>query len=237
MGPPSARAPGAEAEHHATKDLNGIIHHSQGNGQVGHGHAEEEADHEHDGEYTHDSSSNYDANRGPYNYASGAAVGSLQGEHPHLSPEMTGSPNHPASGRATPRTAAPQQPYYAQQPGGYSTPPRAQPPSSNLYNVISSERGTANGSAGGDVYASQPDMGGSIPNGYAAQQPIMNGVPPNGKRGRDDDDESHSAGREAGADVDGLKRRKTIREDSLSGPTYDPSLNRARSTISQRARR
>jgi len=52
MGPPSARAPGAEAEHHDSKDSNGMLHHSQGQGQVGHGH-EDEADHEHEAEYTH----------------------------------------------------------------------------------------------------------------------------------------------------------------------------------------
>jgi protein SOK2 len=238
MGPPSARAPGAEAEHHDSKDSNGMLHHSQGQGQVGHGQGEDEADHEHEAEYTHGNPASYDANRGSYSYSNGPAVGSLPGEHPHLSPEMTGSPNHPASGRATPRTASAPQPYYAQQQGGYSTPPRVQPPSSNLYNVMSSERGTANGSTGGDVYASQSDLGNSIPNGYASQ-PVMNGGPGSNKRGRDDDEDARPSSRGPGGvgDVDSLKRRKTIREGSVSGPqSYDAPLNRARATITQRRR-
>jgi protein SOK2 len=238
MGPPTTRAPGSEAEHHAPKDSNGMLHHNQGNGQVGHSQGEEEADHEHDSEYTHDNSANYDAGRGPYSYTNAPPVGSLPGDHPHLSPEMTGSPNHPASGRATPRTAPPPQSYYAQQQVGYSTPPRVQPPSSNLYNVMSSERGTANGSTGGDVYGSQGDLGNSIPNGYAAQQPVMNGVSASNKRGRDDDDDGRPSSQGPGGvtDVDTLKRRKTIREGSVSGPSYEPPLNRSRSTIAQRRR-
>lgn len=236
MGPPTGRAPGSEAEHHDVKDTNGMLHHGQGQGQVVvNSQGEEEADHEHEAEYTHGNSSNYDANRGSYSYNNGPAVGSLPGEHPHLSPEMTGSPNHPASGRATPRTASAPQPYYAQQqPGGYNTPPRVQPPSSNLYNVMSSERGTANGSTGGDVYAPQPEMGNSIPNGYAAQQPVMNGAAASNKRGRDDEDDGRPSSR--GPVGDNLKRRKTIREGSVSGPSSNyptPGLNRARSQITQ----
>lgn len=229
MGPPSARAPGSEAEHNDSKDTNGLIHHNQANGQVNHGH-EDEADHEHDPEYTHDNSA-YNANRQSYNYSNGTAVGSLPGEPSHLSPEMTGSPNHPTSGRATPRTASAQQPYYAQH-GGYTTPPRVHPPSSNLYNVMSSERGTANGHAGGDVYAPQ-----DISNGYPSQQPVLNGAPVSSKRGRDDDDDGRPSSRGPGgvADVDSLKRRKTIREGSVSGPSYEP-LNRARAAITQRRR-
>jgi len=233
MGPPAGRAPGAEADHHDAKDSNGMIHHSQANGQVNHGQGEEEADHEHDAEYTHDSSANYNANRQSYNYNNGPPVGPLSGDHAHLSPEMNGSPNHPASGRATPRTATAPQPYYTQQ-GGYSTPPRVQPPpSSNLYNVMSSERGTANGGPGGDVYGSQSDLGNPISNGYQPQQPVMNGAPVNNKRGRDDEDDSRPSSRGPGAD--GLKRRKTIREGSISGSSYEPQpLGRAQTAISQR---
>ncbi|TAQ90684.1 hypothetical protein B7494_g1017 [Chlorociboria aeruginascens] len=232
MGPPSTRAPG-EGDHHDPKDANGMLHHSQGNGH-GHGHGEEEAEHEHDAEYTHDNPAGYDANRSSYSYTNGSAVGSLPGEHPHLSPEMTGSPNHPASGRATPRTAAAPQPYYAQQTG-YNTPPRVQPPSSNLYNVISSERGTANGSASGDVYTAQADLGGSIANGYPTQPPAMNGTPGSNKRGRDDDDDARPASR-GPTDIESLKRRKTIREGSASGANYDTPLNRSRPTVAQRRR-
>ncbi|KAG9238104.1 hypothetical protein BJ875DRAFT_502263 [Amylocarpus encephaloides] len=238
MGPPLARAPGSEAEHHDSKDANGMLHHRQSQQQVGHGQGEEEADHEHDAEYTHDNSSNYDAARASYNYNNGPAVGSLPGEHPHLSPEMTGSPNHPTSGRATPRTAPASQAYQYQQQGGYSTPPQVpQPPSSNLYNVISSERVTANGSTSADAYGPQSDMGNSIPNGYPSQQPMMNGAPASNKRGRDDDDEGRPSSRGPGGDVNDLKRRKTIREGSVSGPAYDTSLNRARTVISQQRRR
>jgi protein SOK2 len=235
MGPPLARAPGSEAEHHDSKDSNGMLHHSQGQGGPVNQHQEEEADHEHEAEYTHGNPANYDANRGSYSYSNGPAVGSISQEHSPLSPEMTGSPGHPASGRATPRTAAAPQPYYTQQ-GGYSTPPRIQPPSSNLFNVMSSERGTANGSSG-DVYGSQSDLGNPISNGYAGQQPVMNGS--GNKRGRDDDDDARPSSRgPGGVDVDGLKRRKTIREGSVSGPpSYEPApLNRARSAITQRRR-
>ncbi|CAG8982386.1 hypothetical protein HYALB_00007508 [Hymenoscyphus albidus] len=240
MGPPLARAPGSESDHHEAKESNGMLHHPQSQQQVGHSQGEEEAEHE--AEYTHDQASNYDAARASYNYTNGPPVGSLTGEHPHLSPEMTESPNHPASGRATPRTASAPQSYYPQQaqPGGYQTPPRVaqQPPSSNLYNVISSERGTAGGSTNNDVYGTQTDLGNSISNGYTAQQPIMNGAPATNKRGRDDDDEGRPSSRGPGGDVNDLKRRKTIREGSVSGPTYDANapLNRSRSVITQRRR-
>lgn len=239
MGPPSARAPGSGPdEHHDQKGPNGLIHHGQGNEQVGHGQGEEEAEHEHDGDYSHDNNATYDASRGPYNYAAGPPVGSLAGEHAHLSPEMTGSPNHQAgSGRATPRTTAASQPYYAQQQGGYNTPPRAPPPTSNLYNVMSSERGTANG-ASNDVYASQADLGNSMANGYATQ-PIMNGSTTGSKRGRDDEDDSSRPGSRGPGigDIDGLKRRKTINEGLVPGATYDNSMNRARPAISSQRRR
>ncbi|KAK2625230.1 hypothetical protein QTJ16_005599 [Diplocarpon rosae] len=236
MGPPTARAPETETGHHDPKDSNGMIHHGQGQSQ-----ADDVADHEHEAEYTHGNPSSYDSNRGSYSYSNGPTVGALPGEHSHLSPEMTGSPNHPTSGRATPRTASAPQPYYTQQQQqqqqqGYNTPPRVQPPSSNLYNVMSSERGTANGSTGGDVYASQSDMGSSISNGYAAQQSVMNTASLGNKRGRDDDDDGRPPSR-GGGEFD-LKRRKTIREGSLSGPAgYENApVNRVRAAISHKRR-
>ncbi|KAI9740939.1 MAG: hypothetical protein M1818_004545 [Claussenomyces sp. TS43310] len=235
MGPPGTRAPGggSEVEHHGAKGTNGLMHHSSGNEQVGNGTGEEEAEHEHDAEYTHDNSGNYDTSRGPYTYATGPQVGSLTGDH--ISQEMNGSPGHQSgSGRATPRTAASSQPYYTQQQG-YSTPPRVQPPSSNLYNVMSSERGTANGSNGSEVYAPQPEIGAAMTNGYGSHQTQINGVLSNGKRGRDDDDDSTRPSSRSG-DIDALKRRKTIREPSLPGPTYDAPLNRARNPVTQRRR-
>ncbi|KAF4456937.1 cell pattern formation-associated stuA, partial [Fusarium albosuccineum] len=71
---------------------------------------EDEGDHEHDAEYTHDSGA-YDGTRNNYNYTA-PGVGALTNDA-NLSADMTGSPSHPApSGRATPRTTAPTQPYY-----------------------------------------------------------------------------------------------------------------------------
>jgi len=65
---------------------------------------------------------------------------------------------------------------------------------------------------------------------------VMNGA--SNKRGRDDDDARPASRGLGGVDVDGLKRRKTIREGSVSGPpAYEPApLNRARATITQRRR-
>lgn len=120
-----------------------------------------------------------------------------------MPPDMAGSPSHQAgSGRATPRTAAPPQPYYSQ-PTGYNTPPRVAPPSSNLYNVMSGDRGATNGTASGDVYGSQSDMGAPLQNGYAAP-PVLNGA--SMKRGREDENELPRPG-SVGLD---LKRRKTM---------------------------
>lgn len=238
MGPPTGRAPGSgpDNEHHDAKVSNGLIHHGQGNDQVNHGQGEEEADHEHDGDYTHDNAA-YDANRGSYNYAPGPPVGSMAGEHGHISPELTGSPNHQAgSGRATPRTATTSQTYYSQHQGGYSTPPRAQPPSSNLYNVMSSERGTVNGSSNNELYTNQPDLGNPLANGYTGQQPLVNGAPPSNKRGRDEDDDQRPVSRGPTGEVEGLKRRRTINEDSIPNIIYDAPLNRTRTAISQRRR-
>ncbi|KAI9790228.1 MAG: hypothetical protein M1833_001972 [Piccolia ochrophora] len=254
MGPPSSRAPGAgpDSEHHNdSKGAEGLIPHAQGNEQVGHGTGEEEAEHEHDNEYAHDNSA-YNANRGPYSYNPGPPVGSLAGEHPHLSPEMTGSPNNQgASGRVTPRSSAAPQPQWSQ---GYNTPPRAQPPSSNLYSVMSNDQrgSTSNGGAGSEGYPSQPGLGSAIQTGYSQQHPIMNGTSSNKRVREIDDDGSRgsrpsSRGAVGDADSEGLKRRKTLREDSLPSVggaigrnNFDRDasgqLNRTRSTIVQRRR-
>ena len=249
MGPPSSRAPGSgpEGEHHSEpKNPEAIITHGQGNEQVGHGTGEEEAEHEHDADYPHDSGAAYNANRGPYNYNPGPAVGPLAGEHPHLSPEMTGSPSHQnASGRVTPRAAAAPQ---SQWGGGYNTPPRAQSTSSNLYSVMSNDQRSngTNGTAGGENYPSQQI--GVMQTGYPSQQaPIMNGSTSKRMREIDDDSgrgsRSGSRGPASPGDVNDLKRRKTVREDSLPGvgsSIYDRDsarpLNRTRSAIVQRRR-
>lgn len=176
----------------------------------GHGaHGDEEGEQEHETEYTHDSAS-YD--RATYNYNT-ATVGAMPSEA-SMPSDLTGSPNHPnGSGRATPRTAASTQPYY--QNPGYSTPPRVQQ-ASNLYNVMSSDRGS-NGVPHNDGYANGHD--GSLHNGYASQPPPVNGSG-SGKRGRDDE--------EAGSDGD-MKRRRMI-ETPVPAPVYD-SMNRSASAV------
>lgn len=228
MGPPLGRA--SEPEHHDPKDNPNSYHHAQGPAQVNHGHEEEP---EHEAEYTHGNAPTYDSGRASYNY-NAQPLNAISGDHQHLSPEMpTGSPSHPASGRATPRTTASSQPYYSQAQPGYNSPPRVQQaPSSNLYNVMSSERGSANGSAAPDVYGSQGnELGGPLTNGYAPQ-PLMNGVNQNNKRGRDDDEDRPLSSGPNGAD--GLKRRKTVREGSTSSGSYNPAMAQPRASISAR---
>ncbi len=220
MGPPTNRAAGPNGEQADSKPTNGILHPGQAEAVAAAG-GEDEADHEHDGEYTHDSGA-YDTNRGPYNY-SAPPVSALQNDHSHLSPELSGSPHQAGSGRATPRTAAAPQSYYAGQ-GGYNTPPRGGQTSSNLYSVMSNERGPTNGSAPSDVYASQGDMGSSMQNGYSAQPPALNGVP-SMKRGRDDDD-----------DRTDLKRRKAMLDgaSSIPSPTFNQIAQPAGAPVPRR---
>ena len=221
MGPPANR-PAGSVDQADTKPPNGMMHPGHGTEAVPQSGHDEEADHEQEAEYTHDSGS-YDASRAQYNYNSAPQVTSLPSEHAHLAPELTGSPHQNGSGRATPRTAPAPQSYYAQ---GYSTPPRAPAPSSNLYNVMSNERGPTNGASGGDVYAPQADMGGSMSNGYAPQQPVMNGSSGGMKRGRDDEDDR--PGSVGGIDS---KRRKTFTDGSIPPATYETPLNRPASAI------
>lgn len=236
MGPPAGRTvnTSSENDHHDNKTANGMAH--QSNEQVSQAHGEEEADHEHDTEYQQESTG-YDASRNPYSY-SAPAVATI-GDHSQIAPELTDSPSHQAgSGRVTPRSQTTNQAYYSQH-GGYSTPPRALPPSSNLYNVMSSERGTANGSSGTEMYGHQQELGGPLTNGYSSQQSALNGVPSSNKRGRDGDDDEENQRpptREAGTEIEGMKRRRTIHEDSAPSNLFDPSLNRARAATLQRRR-
>lgn len=223
MGPPSGR-PAGSGEHGDVKS-NGMLHHSQDGQSVPHS-GEEEADHEHDAEYTHDSG--YDANRAPYNY-NAPPVQQLPSEHPHLSPEMTtGTGHQAASGRSTPRSAAAPPSYYTP---GYSTPPRAPTQSSSLYNVVSNDRGATNGGQA-DVYAPQADMGASMQNGYGA--PVMNGGG-SMKRGRDDEDERPGSG---GPGMGDMKRRKTLMDGTIPSPMYNnASMSRPASAIATQQRR
>jgi protein SOK2 len=199
MAPPPSRNGTSNGEQADSKPPNGQTAESANP-------PEDEQDHEHDGEYTHDSGA-YDSNRGSYNY-SAPPVTSLQNDHSHLTSDMSGSPHQAGSGRATPRTAAPQ-PYYSQ---GYSSPPRVGQTSSNLYSVMSNERSSApNGSSTSDVYGSgQSEMSSSMQNGYS--QPSMNGSL--GKRGRDDQDDDRSD----------LKRQRKFEGSAMNSPTYNNQM-------------
>lgn len=229
MAPPSSRPGGQEQAD--SKPANGIMHAGQSETVASTG-AEDEAEHEHDGEYTHDSGA-YDTSRSSYNYSAPPAA-SLPNDHSHLSPEMSGSPHQAGSGRATPRTAAAPQSYYA--PQGYNTPPRVGQPSSNLYSVMSNERGPTNGSSANDVYGNQGEMGSAMQNGYATQPPVQNGAP-SMKRGRDDDDDRPTSGG-TGMPLD-LKRRKTMLDNggSMPSPTYNPPMAQAVPAITTSQRR
>ncbi|KAK4246759.1 hypothetical protein C7999DRAFT_15133 [Corynascus novoguineensis] len=216
MAPPSNRSNGPNGEQTDAKPPNGIMHAGQGEAGAT---TEEEADHENDGEYTHDSGA-YDANRSSYPY-NAPPVSSLPNDHSHISPELAGSPHQAGSGRATPRTAAAPQPYYA--PQGYNTPPRVGQTSSNLYNVVSNERGSTNGTSTSDVYGSQGDMSSSMQNGY----PVLSAVPTM-KRGRDDDD-----------DRGDLKRQKGLVNGagSMPSPTFNNQMSQPTAAVSVQRRR
>ena len=205
MGPPTSRITEIEGDDHKPD----TYAHSQGNGPVGHSTGEEEADHEHDSEYPHENNAPYGPSRGAYSYSAGSNLGSLQGEHPHLSPEMTGSPSHQnGSGRLTPRNSANAQ---GQWTSGHQTPPRATY-SSNAYNPISDARANApNGTSSVDNYASN-SLASSYPSGH------VNGATPSNKRLREDDEPEYgSRPVSRGDDIDGMKRRKLGREGSVSG--------------------
>ena len=221
MAPPQ-RA-GDQGDVKPADGMNDHVHHPAG---------DDEGDHDNDHEYTH-TNAPYSANRGAYAYNSSAAPAPLHADHPHLSPEMTGSPHQNGSGRATPRTAATGQTQWTQ---GYPTPQRQSAPSSNLYSVMSDTRGSAtNGNAPPGSYQ---------PPGAVAQYPSQtyagaNGVPTSAKRGRDDDEHDPYARPDSvqGDDMDGLKRRKTMEGGAVGVPYQDPGLQRARTTVQQRARR
>ncbi|CAK7198730.1 hypothetical protein SEUCBS139899_001394 [Sporothrix eucalyptigena] len=203
------------------QQTNGLLQHAH-NGHAGDGVSHSgvpEEEHEQETEYTHDSTA-YDASRGQYNYGT-TQVQTQLNEHSHLSTDVTAAANHQAtSGRSTPRSAA-SQAYYAQQ--GYSTPPRtaaataATQASSNLYNVVTSDR-ASNGAPAQDVYAGPADIPGALSNGYST--PALNGASSGMKRGRDNDDDDR-------ASLD-MKRRKTLMDSSMPSNVYDASaMNRA----------
>ncbi|KAK1072480.1 hypothetical protein LTR74_002516 [Friedmanniomyces endolithicus] len=190
MGPP-ARA-GAENEAGEHKAHDGYA-------------SQQDAEGEHEGEYTHTSSS-YGARRYSYSDIANTRSGPIHSEQSHISPEMTHSPHQNGSGRATPRTANPYQ--------GYSTPQRAsQLPSSNLNYVIGNDTrgGAPNGT---EPYPAQA--------GYPTQPyPPTNGNgPQSNKRMREDDqDEAYNTPMSAGGDPS-LKRQRT--DPAMGRPISQP---------------
>jgi enhanced filamentous growth protein 1 len=197
MGPPSAPGGvnGSEAEHPDIKSEQ--YQHTH----VSSGPTDAEADHQHDNSYMGANTSAFGSNRTQYAYTASSGVGTVQGDHAHMSPVMSGSPHQSGSGRATPRGT---NGTHQWQPQGYQTPPRAAP-SSNLYNVMSDSRG-ANGTPTTDHYASN----------YTSTS--LNGAATSNKRAREDDNDSgrpDSRGLESAFD---LKRRKTIRQDAMGVP-------------------
>ncbi|KAL8938858.1 MAG: hypothetical protein Q9216_003674 [Gyalolechia sp. 2 TL-2023] len=213
MGPPTARI--TEVDEHDVKS--DPYQQSQGNPATSHATGEEEADHEHDTDYPNDSSNHaYASNRAAYNYNTQSNLGPLQGEPPHLSPEMTGSPSHQnGSGRITPRTSSGGQ---AQWTAGHQTSPRAAY-SSGVYNPISDARGSLpNGTSSIDAYGPS-----SMQSAYAPAH--LNGVTPSNKRMREDDDPEYgSRPASRGEDIDGMKRRKY--SESVGGVVGGSSLDR-----------
>ncbi|OQE20536.1 hypothetical protein PENSTE_c013G03053 [Penicillium steckii] len=198
MAPPTGRAPGApETE---TPDIKSDRY-SQSNGPG-------ESVPEQEQEYLQDQGSSYNANRGSYTYSTNPSVGSLTGDHPQLTPEMTGSPQQNGSGRMTPRTSGGPPPHWA---SGYNTPPRP-PAATTLYNAVSDTRGTpANG---------QPDPYSMASTTTPVYSTTMNGSLGSGnKRMREDDD----VARPESAEFES-KRRKTITDTSLGGPVGAPIL-------------
>ena len=227
MGPPSSRPGGAGSDQADSKPPNGMMHPAQSENGSQHQATEDEGDHEHETEYTHDGGA-YDANRGPYNYSVPPSA-PISSDHAHIAPDISGSPHQGAnSGRATPRSAAPQA-YYSQ--GGYNTPPpRPGQSSSTLYSVISNDRGPSSGASASDVYAGQPETNGSLQNGYAPP-PVMNGGSSGLKRGRDDDDDRPTSGGN-GMPLD-AKRRKML--EGSTGPAPSPTYNIHGSAMPQSA--
>lgn len=186
MGPP-ARA-GAENEHPDSKAHDGYS-------------GQQDAEGEHEGEYTHTSASN-GARRASYNYKPNPAPGPLHSDPQHMSPHQNGS------GRATPRTTNTY--------GGYDgTPQRpSQLPSSNLNYVMSND--TRAGAPNG-----QPDYGSQPGYQPAPQYPSMNGAITGTKRGRDDEEDPYGRPMSATGDA-ALKRQRTDPGAMAARPISQP---------------
>lgn len=222
MGPPSGRT-GVPTTPNSSETKADQYSHSQGNGQVSHGPGEGEADHDNEPEYINDTNASYSANRGSYAYTISTGAGNLNGEHSHLSSEITDSSSHPngSDSRVTPRTSS-----QSQWTSVYPTPSRPAAPSSNLYSVMSDTRGTATNGTTGDSYSTSSNG----PSAYSS----MNG---SGKRMRDDDsqDQTSLSDTQNGDSTYEHKRRKTL-VDGVGGPVGGTPLGMPKATPVSRRR-
>lgn len=190
--------PGRTPSEGEVKTADTVLNQSQSHEQLSHGTGEEEAEHEQESGYTH-TNNTYGGNRGPY-YSSSS----------NMSPDLASSPAH--SGRTTPRTVtAGSGPW----PAGYGNPQRLQGAPSALYNAVSENRAAG---ANGNVADGYPASG-YAPQTYHA----ANGGASSNKRGREteDDDPDYRPGSHGDSDVEGLKRRKIVRENTGESTMLD----------------
>lgn len=218
MAPPTGRAPETE-----TSQLKSDRY-AQSNGPDRYAQADGSSDavQEQEPEYLQDQGSAYN-NRGSYTYTANPSVGSINGEHSQLTPEMTGSPQQNGSDRMTPRTSiSGPAPHWA---SGYNTPPRPAA-ATTLYNAVSDTRGTpVNGAS--DPYS----MASTATSVYST---TMNGNMGSGsKRMREDDDVLRTDG---GSEYES-KRRKTITDTTLGGHMGGAPLLQPMTTGAVTARR
>lgn len=180
----------------------------QTNGSVGHGVPEGETPQDHGAEYINGAATGYAANRTAYSYNPTSTPGALQGEHPQLSPEMTGSTNSAND----PDRMANRASGLSQWNSGYSTP-RLGPPSS-LYNIVSDTRSTINGTAS-EPYSTPSNAA----TGYSSS---VNG---SNKRGRDEDEEQNARPESQNSNPSfEHKRRKTLMDSAIGGPVGGASI-------------
>lgn len=218
MAPPTGRAPETETSQLKSDryaQSNGPDRYAQTDGSS-------DAVQGQEPEYLQDQGSAYN-NRESYTYTTNPSVGSINGEHSQLTPEMTGSPQQNGSGRMTPRTSVSgPAPHWA---SGYNTPPRPAA-ATTLYNAVSDTRGTpANGAS--DPYS----MASTSTPVYST---TMNGNMGSGnKRMRDDDDVLRT---DSGSEYES-KRRKTITDTTLGGPMGGAPLLQPMKTGAVTARR
>lgn len=163
MPPPTSRGPNASRPSSSQNNADGQVKDESGIEEQQGGLEEEEGDNQEE-EADHEPEHDYDSNVNQYSGVNNR--GYFQpGDTPHLSPDMTGSPNHQGpgtpnrslystpnvrnldNGGSTPRTATGGQ-AWVPQGSGYSTPPRGAPntsgvrgppPQRNIYSSIISD--------------------------------------------------------------------------------------------------